>query len=92
MPSTNTLHVTSQRGVEDTSAASASVPNSIPSVSTKANARAIAVLARAARQRAAARNAPAAKAPAPKGAPNPLWAIAVAMAVFFGATALIMMI
>lgn len=69
----------------------ARVPKPISSASSKANARAIAALAHAARHRAPNRMDRAAQPPARRSAPNPLWVIAIAMAAFFGATALIMM-
>jgi hypothetical protein len=61
----------------------------IPSVSTKANARAIAALAQAARSRAVRRSATSANTLLRKRVLSALWAIALAVAVFFGATALI---
>jgi hypothetical protein len=61
----------------------------IPSVSTKANARAIAALAHAARSRAVRRSVTSTSTHLGKRVLSVLWAIAVAVAVFFGATALI---
>ena len=58
--------------------------------STKANARALALLATPPRMRAAPLVERAAEQER-KGPPNPLWVIAIAMGVFFGFTALLMM-
>jgi hypothetical protein len=59
--------------------------------STTASARALAVLAKPPRARAAPIVETARERERIKAAPNPLWVIAVAMAVFFGFTALLMM-
>jgi hypothetical protein len=60
--------------------------------STRANARALAILAQPPpRMRAAPIKEAAPEREGIKGAPNPLWVIAIAMAVFFGFTAVLMM-
>jgi hypothetical protein len=71
--------------------APARMPKLTASASTKANVRAVAALADAAHARTATPIDTAADRDRGKSVPNPLWVIAVAMAVFFGATALLMM-
>jgi hypothetical protein len=60
--------------------------------STKANARALAKLAASPRVLTAARVDTASTRRSVKAPPNPLWVIAIAMAAFFGATALMMLV
>jgi hypothetical protein len=67
------------------------VQHHTPRASTKADARAIAILASSRRAQAAADIRPVLKPPRVRLARNPLWVISIAMAVFFVVTAALMM-
>jgi hypothetical protein len=89
MGTQQTLHALAHAGLRSSTSAPVAKPTG--SSSTKADARAMAILAHAAHQRTTNPVDSAADDARRQGTPNPLWAISVAMAAFFGAAALIMM-